>query len=89
MPAGRVAPSPGHGEHTAKVLATLLGMSAAEIEAIFPAGGVFSGDRADFEAGLAAGPGKDLLAAAVKRAALNAVEAEALFQKLWPPAGGM
>lgn len=33
-PAGRVAPSPGHGEHTAKVLGSLLGMSAAEIEAL-------------------------------------------------------
>ena len=63
--------------------------AAAEIAAAFPAGGVFSGDRSDFEAGLAAGPGKDLLAAAVKRAATNAIEAEALFQKLWPPAGGM
>ena len=37
-PAGRVAPSPGHGEHTAKVLATLLGMSADEIEALKKAG---------------------------------------------------
>lgn len=33
-PAGRVAPSPGHGEHTEKVLGSLLGMSAAEIAAL-------------------------------------------------------
>jgi len=63
--------------------------AAAEIAAAFPAGGVFSGDRADFEAALRAGPGKELLAAAVKRAATNAMTAEAHFQKMWPPAGGM
>ena len=62
---------------------------AAEVAAAFPAGGVFSGDRSDFDAALAAGPGRDLLDAAVKRAATNAVAAEAHFQKMWPPAGGM
>ena len=63
--------------------------AAAEVAAAFPAGGVFSGDRSDFDAALAAGPGRDLLDAAVKRAATNAVAAEAHFQKMWPPAGGM
>ncbi len=37
-PAGRVGPSPGHGEHTAKVLGSLLGMSADEIAALQKAG---------------------------------------------------
>ena len=33
-PAGRVGPSPGHGEHTTEVLRSLLGMSMAEIDAL-------------------------------------------------------
>ena len=38
VPPVRVAPAPQHGEHTREICATLLGLSAAEIDALFAAG---------------------------------------------------
>ena len=37
-PPVRVAPAPEHGEHTREICATLLGLSAGEIDALFAAG---------------------------------------------------
>lgn len=48
---------------------------------------LFKGGREAFDAALAAGPGQELLAAALRRTDAAAEACEAHFAKLWPPGG--
>ncbi len=53
------------------------------------ADGDFSDKKEDFEAALNAGPGAELLKAALAHAQRAATNAEAHFAKMWPPQGGL
>jgi hypothetical protein len=48
---------------------------------------LFKSGREAFDAALAAGPGQELLAAALRRTDAAAEACEAHFAKLWPPGG--
>jgi transaldolase len=86
---GIVGAAQGGGAKESSPLAQRALAEAAGVAASFSAGGAFSGERAEFDAALQAGPAGELLDAALARACASAERAESHFRKMWPPAGGM